>query len=121
GGEERIEHAFELVLRNAVAIVSDADGYGVVHRAHRDANAGGRDAGNRVERVAHEVEHDLFQLNPRPHDPGVRRDILLDAYGRLLDVTLQQEYRALDRALYQDRLRSAGLAFAREGLEMTGD
>src|SRR5947199_392211 len=26
GGEERIEHAFDLVVRNAVAVVGDADG-----------------------------------------------------------------------------------------------
>ena len=77
--------------------------------------------GDRVERVADEIENHLLELHRVAHDPEVARDVLFDLHAGGLDLALEQEQRALDRALDRDRLGMAGLALARKRLEVAGD
>src|SRR5262249_18431559 len=63
GGVEGIEHAIDLVGRNAVAVVGDGDRDRVARGANRQANGGVVAFGDRVERVAQQVEHHLLELN----------------------------------------------------------
>ncbi len=77
--------------------------------------------GDCIERVAHEIEDDLLELDRMAEDPKVGRDRLVDAHTCGLDLAFEQEQRAIDRPVDLHRLGMAGLALARKCLEMTGD
>src|SRR5215813_7291566 len=121
GGEERIEHPFDLVMGNAMTVVGYRDRHAVALGRDGDPDAWPHPAGDRVERVPYQVEDHLLELDRHSHHPDVRRDALLDAHARGLDVALQEKERALDGAFHQNRLGMAGLALARERLEVGGD
>src|SRR5262245_1718167 len=121
GGEERIEDASDLVGRDAVASVCDHDRHAVARCANGQANVRVVAFGHCIERVAQEIEHHLLELNRMSHDPELRGDILLDSHTGCPDLRLEQKQGAFDRALDQDRFGVAGLALARECLQVDGD
>src|SRR5499426_2960287 len=100
GGEERIEHAIDLVRRDAVAIVGDHDRHAVARCANGQANvrvvgfalaceclqvAG--DARHALGQVGDEVEvaHDLNKIAPLREDPGAGHEGA-DRRQRLVDL-----------------------------------
>src|SRR5215470_4478108 len=121
GGEEWIEHAIDLVGRDAMAVVSDNDRHAVTRCANGQANARVVAFDHCIERVAQEIEHHLLELNRLSHDPDVRGDIPLDTHSGCPDLRLEQKQGALDGALDQDRFGVTGFALARECLQVAGD
>src|SRR5215510_5513740 len=121
GGEEWIEDLVDLARRNAWSVVRHFDQNVLPRCLGRDDDSAIFLLVDRVERITHEVEDHLFELDGVAEHPKIRLDFLLDADAGGLDLAFEQEQRAVDGAGDQHRLRMAGLALARERLQVTGD
>src|SRR5437870_1611392 len=121
GGEERIEDLVDLARRNAWSVVRHFDQNILPRCLSRDDDAAVFLLGDRIERIAYEIEDHLLELDGVAEHPKIGFDFLLHLDTGGLDLAFEQKQRAIDGSVDQHRLRMAGLALARERLEMAGD
>src|SRR3954464_4042230 len=98
GGEERIKDLAELICRNARPVVRHFNQDMAVRilavrilgvrRLRRDGDASMRLIADRVERVAHQVENDLLELDRMAEHPEIRLDSLVHDDTIRLDLAL---------------------------------
>src|SRR5215475_10230157 len=126
GGEERIKDLVDLAGWNAGPVVRNLDQDVALRdlalrRLRRDGDPAMLLVGDRVERVAHQIENDLLELNRMAEHPKISLDRLVHDDTSRLDLAFEQEQRAIDRPIDLHGLRMAWLALARKCLEVAGD
>src|SRR5712671_913972 len=110
GGEERLNYLVALACRNAGPVVCHLDQdmalrRPALRRLRRDGDPSMLLFADRVERVAHQIENDLLELDRMAKHPKVRLDRLVHDHASCLDLAFEQEQRAVDRPIDLHELR----------------